>query len=289
MMTRQVDSGIKVHLNQTSDQLFEEVVENKANLLFTKDNQVPKFFYDLTPCKRSMIDPSIRSTSPDSFFKKIGQVSPFFTTQTKQNHSPVTPQTWNKITSQIKLARTSIPFELLFQQSEVKQLDNFELKLPGPGINDSDRPFQPEIYWERSKQEVKPSTTPKNDCFGCNCRNSRCLKLYCECLRKRGFCSNCNCVGCENTETSVFRAEKIKFIEKKNPLAFVPNILTKAAEEKMPNQKGCNCRKSNCLKNYCECHQFGMLCGEFCKCKECKNLKEEGKKGFKKFKKTKSA
>jgi len=35
--------------------------------------------------------------------------------------------------------------------------------------------------------------------------------------------------------------------------------------------KGCNCKKSNCLKKYCECYQAGLKCGENCKCEECKN------------------
>lgn len=34
---------------------------------------------------------------------------------------------------------------------------------------------------------------------GCGCKNNKCLKLYCECLRTKLYCSNlCSCKDCEN-------------------------------------------------------------------------------------------
>ena len=32
----------------------------------------------------------------------------------------------------------------------------------------------------------------------CNCKNSRCLKLYCECFASGQYCFACNCQGCHN-------------------------------------------------------------------------------------------
>jgi len=35
--------------------------------------------------------------------------------------------------------------------------------------------------------------------------------------------------------------------------------------------KQCNCKRSHCLKLYCECFTAGIHCSELCKCVDCKN------------------
>lgn len=42
----------------------------------------------------------------------------------------------------------------------------------------------------------------KNVKFHCNCKNSQCLKLYCDCFSVLSFCdpSVCTCQGCSNLE-----------------------------------------------------------------------------------------
>lgn len=38
--------------------------------------------------------------------------------------------------------------------------------------------------------------------------------------------------------------------------------------------KKCNCKKSQCLKLYCECFKAGATCGPDCRCENCKNSDE---------------
>ena len=36
-------------------------------------------------------------------------------------------------------------------------------------------------------------------------------------------------------------------------------------------RKGCNCKKTHCLKKYCECYGSGLKCTIHCRCENCKN------------------
>ena len=59
----------------------------------------------------------------------------------------------------------------------------------------------------------------------CNCKNSRCLKLYCECFASGRYCDNCNCVNCcNNKESEQVRQAAVEAILERNPNAFRPKI-----------------------------------------------------------------
>ncbi|KAL3875813.1 hypothetical protein ACJMK2_033728 [Sinanodonta woodiana] len=110
----------------------------------------------------------------------------------------------------------------------------------------------------------------------CNCTKSQCLKLYCDCFANGEFCHNCNCMSCSNNlEHEEERSKAIKSCLDRNPLAFHPKIgKGRDGESNRKHNKGCNCKRSGCLKNYCECYEAKIMCSSSCKCVGCKNFEE---------------
>eukprot|EP01017_Pseudomicrothorax_dubius_P010845 TRINITY_DN13939_c0_g2_i1.p1 TRINITY_DN13939_c0_g2~~TRINITY_DN13939_c0_g2_i1.p1 ORF type:complete len:251 (-),score=43.30 TRINITY_DN13939_c0_g2_i1:101-853(-) len=118
----------------------------------------------------------------------------------------------------------------------------------------------------------------------CSCKMSKCLKLYCECFASKTFCRDCNCVGCENTpQNTDQRSTAIESLLKRNPKAFqTKKQKAKVAEVQSENQaptsglpRGCKCRKTSCMKKYCECFNRGLKCTSHCFCEGCLNCEKK--------------
>ncbi|XP_049539518.1 protein lin-54 homolog [Anopheles darlingi] len=108
----------------------------------------------------------------------------------------------------------------------------------------------------------------------CNCTKSQCLKLYCDCFANGEFCYNCNCKDCHNTQKDDYARQKaIRCTLERNPNAFKPKIgsIGPSDDATRLHTKGCNCKRSGCLKNYCECYEAKIPCSSNCKCVGCRN------------------
>lgn len=148
---------------------------------------------------------------------------------------------------------------------------------------------------KRHRQHAPP-TKP------CNCKRSRCLKLYCECFAAGVFCKQCNCCHCLNViPPSVSAADILANAtarqEREGPdgprfegrvrhcdaggtpepvSALSSNSKSSSASRRRHSTRrpnaGCFCKRSRCLKKYCECFEAGALCDASCRCEKCLNF-----------------
>ncbi|RWR75100.1 CRC domain-containing protein [Cinnamomum micranthum f. kanehirae] len=89
--------------------------------------------------------------------------------------------------------------------------------------------------WKRD-----PNTFKNEDLKHCNCKISKCLKLYCECFRAGEYCAEgCDCQGCSNKpdyEDKVRTAQQM--LISRCPLAFIPNNVQHAIESPQNSGSG---------------------------------------------------
>ncbi|CAN8076461.1 unnamed protein product [Agarophyton chilense] len=110
----------------------------------------------------------------------------------------------------------------------------------------------------------------------CNCKASRCLKLYCPCFASSAVCApTCTCQNCQNNPQTFPAVNKARSsVLSRDPRAFEPRVKAASAAPDI-HTKGCNCRKG-CSKKYCVCRELKVACGPRCTCsgpKGCQNGK----------------
>ena len=96
----------------------------------------------------------------------------------------------------------------------------------------------------------------------CYCRASKCLKLYCACFAAGKPCDGCNCQGCLNVDGGAQREAAVKATLARDPDAFA---------SRKTKGRACACKRSRCLKRYCECFEAGQFCADDCVCLDCEN------------------
>lgn len=109
----------------------------------------------------------------------------------------------------------------------------------------------------------------------CTCTNSRCLKLYCACFSSGEMCGpHCQCKSCFNNDANdEIRKAMVEETLQKNPNAFQSKYKRHVEKGAMLHVRGCNCSKTGCVKEYCECFKIGTGCSRLCRCVNCQNKK----------------
>ena len=186
--------------------------------------------------------------------------------------------------------RRSARLKKNFQESEKRRLKALEAD-----SSETEQVPRPKTRAKRDRSR-KPLVLTKNDPnkiegVNCNCKRTKCLKMYCKCFAVQGFCSGaCGCTDCCNQLDNPLRHLAQKEVLAKNPKAFFKKFKrVKSSSDSVGflHSRGCKCRKTKCLKNYCECYSVGVACSVLCQCQGCQNdklqmSKEEANKYFEK-------
>jgi hypothetical protein len=174
--------------------------------------------------------------------------------KSKESSSSLIKDVFRKEFSVVSLDQKSNKSKIDIKFTEDESLNGYDNH-----IDESDQESQNEDSSEILKSAV-----------ACNCKKSKCLKLYCDCFAILRYCDPqfCRCTSCCNDVLhEIARNNAIRAIKERNAHAFQVKI-----NENEQHVSGCHCKNSHCLKKYCECFTANALCGGNCKCISCDNF-----------------
>jgi hypothetical protein len=134
-----------------------------------------------------------------------------------------------------------------------------------PSLGDLDLPPPPSAEEDSLAERISPLPTAPNSTkkrkLGCTCKKTFCLKMYCECFSQGKQCGeDCACLSCKNAPGFEELIQSAK-----------QGVKEGGSRSCRLAEKRCNCKKSHCLKRYCECYNAGIGCGPGCRCEGCEN------------------
>lgn len=233
------------------------------------------------PRQRGMIGPSDRGNRPSENW----HVSESYEKEYNSNHldDNILPPPQMQRSPQYRITDRAFQRSLRaghqnFDQRDARNIPFDRSQSNSDPNTDDELPSSP-----RSNEENNPGPRDEVQNIGCTCKKSKCLKLYCQCFASKIMCSiACRCIACKNTPQ--FEAEKneaVRSILLRNPNAFDTKFKATAAgkSSKVTHKLGCKCRKSACLKKYCECYNANVKCSSNCRCVGCQNMPDNGNEG----------
>ena len=134
-------------------------------------------------------------------------------------------------------------------------------------------PRASEMFKHRNSEDIFADVLPKslNTSFNLSDSFSLCGVKH----EKRSIFPN---VAQQNLKPLPPTADVSPIKPNKNSFVFDHNMMketnTSIKSSISNNKPGCSCKKTKCLKLYCECFSNGGICGPNCKCDNCHNVTE---------------